>query len=230
MKTFTAISVSSLAALITVQGFSASNTKTSSNVPYFLSDVASQEPTITNPVSTLNDSIQFTVINSQTPHSVKKENKLKTKKPAFIPDGKGRNPAHKAGVFSPIVYYAKDLLGENRLNSIRGDAITLHSNIIKRFVATYSTPFGKRAIQDMFTVADTDGNGKLDKEEMKIALKRLGFTWLKDKQTDGIFKRADIDQDGFVSFEEFSAEVPNTLRTNLVKLAKKNGGDMGLLV
>ena len=32
-----------------------------------------------------------------------------------------------------------------------------------------------------------------------------------------------------ISLEEFMDEAPRTLKTNLVKLAKNNGGDMGLL-
>merc|ERR1712127_354735 len=151
-------------------------------------------------------------------------------KKKIVTKKKAKNPAHKEGVFSPIVVAAKDVMGDKTLNSVRGDFIALHSNIIKKFVATYDTPTGQRAIKNMFALADINGDGKLDKEEMALALQKLGFTWLKQKQTDGIFKRADKDGDGFVDFEEFAAEVPNTLKTNLVKLAKKNGGDMGLLV
>ena len=43
-------------------------------------------------------------------------------------------------------------------------------------------------------------------------------------------QRADKDKNGTIEFDEFTAEIPKTLKTNLVKLAKKNGGDMGLLV
>jgi hypothetical protein len=52
---------------------------------------------------------------------------------------------------------------------------------------------------------------------------------LADKQIKGIFDRADLDANGDLDFEEFRKEAPKTLRTNLVKLAKRNGGDLGFL-
>ena len=73
-------------------------------------------------------------------------------------------------------------------------------------------------------------NGVLDREELTAGLKALGFTWLKDKQIDGILKRADANGDGVISIEEFCKEAPKTLKTNLVKLAKQNGNDLGFLV
>jgi Ca2+-binding EF-hand superfamily protein len=60
-------------------------------------------------------------------------------------------------------------------------------------------------------------------------LQLLGFSWLQSKQIQGIFQRADLDDNGAIDFDEFMKEAPKTLRTNLIKLAKKNGGDMGLL-
>jgi len=143
---------------------------------------------------------------------------------------KKANPAHKEGIFSPIVKVAKDVVGEKEINSIRGKFITAHSNVIKDFVATHPSPIGERAIRDMFTIADIDGDGEISKEELKVAVSKIGFTWLGDKQIDGIFKRADLNGDGVIDFEEFKEETPKILKTNLVKLAKKNGGDMGWLV
>jgi hypothetical protein len=52
---------------------------------------------------------------------------------------------------------------------------------------------------------------------------------LQSKQIQGIFKRADLDENGSIDFDEFMKEAPKTLRTNLIKLAKKNGDGMGLL-
>ena len=43
---------------------------------------------------------------------------------------------------------------------------------------------------------DKDGNGTLDKQEVKEALNALGFTFIEDKQVDVIFKRADGDKNG----------------------------------
>jgi hypothetical protein len=33
-----------------------------------------------------------------------------------------------------------------------------------------------------------------------------------------------------IDFEEFCKETPKTLRTNMIKLAKQNGNDLGFLV
>ena len=43
---------------------------------------------------------------------------------------------------------------------------------------------------------DKDGNGTLDKEEVKEALQALGFTFVDDKEINKIFKRADSDKNG----------------------------------
>jgi len=63
-----------------------------------------------------------------------------------------------------------------------------------------------------------------------VALDMLGFKWLGEKQVGKIFERADDNGDEEISLEEFMSEAPKTLKVNLVKLAKANGGDMGLLV
>eukprot|EP00567_Pseudictyota_dubia_P005371 CAMPEP_0197436706 /NCGR_PEP_ID=MMETSP1175-20131217/4137_1 /TAXON_ID=1003142 /ORGANISM="Triceratium dubium, Strain CCMP147" /LENGTH=249 /DNA_ID=CAMNT_0042966075 /DNA_START=107 /DNA_END=856 /DNA_ORIENTATION=+ len=141
-----------------------------------------------------------------------------------------KGASHKEGVFSPAVVAAKSLLGDDRLNKIRGDVITMHSDIIKGFVATSETSFGQATLARLFALADRNGDGKLDEVEVAGALQRLGFSWLKEKQIGGIVKRADLDKNGFIEFDEFIQEAPRTLKTNLVKLAKKNGGEMGLLV
>jgi len=52
---------------------------------------------------------------------------------------------------------------------------------------------------------------------------------LKEKQTEKIFERADLDGNGTICIDEFKKETPKTLKTNLVKLAKKNGNDLGFL-
>ena len=77
---------------------------------------------------------------------------------------------------------------------------------------------------------DKNKDGEIDEEELKLAFQAIGFDWLKDKQVKGILKRADKDENGILDYEEFKMEIPRTLKTNLVKLAKKNGGEMGLLV
>lgn len=141
----------------------------------------------------------------------------------------GGNP-HKEGVFSPIVIAAGVILGEEQLNKIRGQAIALHSDLIKSFVDTSDSALGQAVLRQLFTIVDTDNSGYLDRNEVAQALNLLGFKWLGENQVGKIFERADADGDKTISLEEFMAETPKTLRTNLVKLAKSNGGEMGLLV
>jgi hypothetical protein len=143
---------------------------------------------------------------------------------------KKKNPAHKEGIFSPLVIAAGTILGPDQLNKIRAKVISLHSDIIKSFVDTADSSFGKAVLVQLFNAVDTDKSGYIDKDELGVALGLLGFRWLKEKQIDGIFSRADVNGDGMISLEEFMDEAPKTLKTNLVKLAKNNGGDMGLLV
>lgn len=139
--------------------------------------------------------------------------------------------SHKSGIFSPLVLAAKDVLGEERLNKIRGNAISLHSDVISRFVDTAETEFGQSILRKLFELADINKNGAIEEEEMVVALQALGFgAFLKEKQLKGIFARADRDENGAIDMEEWLVEAPRTLRTNLVKLAKKNGGDLGFLV
>ena len=43
----------------------------------------------------------------------------------------------KFGIFSPAVYIAKLVLGESKLNKVRGKAISLHSQAITEWCKTY---------------------------------------------------------------------------------------------
>jgi len=142
---------------------------------------------------------------------------------------KKMNP-HKEGVFSPIVVAGKSVLGKDSLLKIRAKIIGLHSDLIKSFVATSDSDSGKAVLRQLFKIVDTDNSGSLDKEELAVALNLLGFEWLDEKQIDKIFARADKNNDMEISLEEFMEETPKTLKINLIKLAKNNGGDMGLLV
>jgi hypothetical protein len=145
------------------------------------------------------------------------------------PKPKAGGAHKKEGVFSPAVLLTKKVVGDDRLNKIRGKVISLHSDVIGNFVETYDTPFGRSVLKSLFEVADVNHNGIIEKDELADALQLLGFSWLQSKQIQGIFQRADLDDNGAIDFDEFMKEAPKTLRTNLIKLAKKNGGDMGLL-
>ena len=136
----------------------------------------------------------------------------------------------KEGVFSPVVTTLKSVMGEDELNKLRGKAITMHSDVIKNFVGTSDSAFGQAVLKSMFAAADVDRNGTLEASELEKALKTLGFRYLNEKQLRGIFERADADKDGHIDLDEWMKDAPKTLRTNLVKLAKQNGGDMGFLV
>jgi len=70
----------------------------------------------------------------------------------------------------------------------------------------------------------------VDRAEVRAALLDLGFDFLNDKQLSTIMDRADDDKNEVIDFEEFCQETPRTLRNGLVKLAKKNGHDLGFLV
>jgi hypothetical protein len=151
--------------------------------------------------------------------------RVKTRKPS-----KPFSPKHKEGLLSPLVYAANTLLGKDELNKLRAKIISYHSDIIKSFVDTSDSELGKAVLKQLFVITDADNSGYLDKHEVSRVLDMLGFSWLEEKHVAKIFERADLNEDGEISLEEFMEEAPNTLRVNLVKLAKKNGGELGLLV
>jgi len=153
----------------------------------------------------------------------------KTEKSAAAAAKKG-GAQHKKGVFSPVVLISKQVLGAEKLNKLRAKVISLHSDTIAGFVDTYETTVGRAVLKNLFELADRDSSGTIDQQELQTALRTLGFDWLQEKQVSKIFERADTDADGGIDFDEWMKEAPKTLRTNLIKLAKKNGGDMGLLV
>lgn len=148
------------------------------------------------------------------------------------PSPKTPKQAHgKEGILSPLVLAIKSLMDDSRFNELRAKVINIHSNVIEGFVVKNSdTPLGQAVLKRMFSIVDQNHNGVIELEELQIALQRLGFEWLKEKQIQGILSRADTNHNGQLELEEFLAEAPKTLRTNLIKLAKKNGGELGLLV
>ena len=133
------------------------------------------------------------------------------------------------GLFAPVVAGAKALLGEQELNKLRGEVIAQHSKVISAFVDTSESPFGQLVLRRMFEAADKDGNGTLDRQEVRDALHALGFTFIEKKQIDQIIGRGDLNGDEVIDFEEFVKETPKTLRSSLIKLAKQNGHDLGFL-
>merc|ERR1719436_1547364 len=135
---------------------------------------------------------------------------------------------HTEGILSPIVYLAKGVLGDDELKKVRAKVIGVHSDLIKSFVGTADSDFGRGVLRQLFDIVDADSSGYLDKSEIMTALSMLGFKWLGDKEVNRIFQRADANGDLEISLEEFMDEAPKTLKTNLIKLAKVNGNDLGL--
>jgi len=152
----------------------------------------------------------------------------------LTPPSKGKvvptkRKAAAQGIFAPLVKGSKAVMGDKELNKLRADVIAQHTKVISAFIDTSESKFGQLVLSRMFEAADKDGNGSLDREEIKEALHALGFKFIKDKQLDIIFNRADLDGDEVIDFEEFVKETPKTLRSSLVKLAKQNGHDLGFL-
>merc|ERR1711990_891053 len=135
----------------------------------------------------------------------------------------------KNGIFSPIVRLAKRIVGKERFLSFRGRVIGAHTKVIQAFVDTSDSPFGCLALEKLFEMADLDGDGTIDRDELERALKKLGFYHLSGAQLDAIMKRADSDENCVIDYDEFVKEAPKTLKTNLVKLAKNNGAELGFL-
>jgi len=133
------------------------------------------------------------------------------------------------GPFTPLVKLTKKIMGKDRFLKFRANVIAEHTKVIQAFVDTSDSPFGCMALEKLFELADMDGNGTIDRDELKAALSKLGFTHLKDAQIDKILERADGDDNCVIDYDEFVAEAPKTLRVNLVKLAKNNGAELGFL-
>lgn len=160
------------------------------------------------------------------------EEDIKNKKaPAQPPKKKPAGGAHgKDGIFSPVVLAAKGVMGDDaQFNKLRAKVISMHSDVIKNFVDTSDTAFGQAVLKRLFEIADGDKSGTIEESELKKAFEAIGFDWLKDKQVRGIMSKFDANENGKLELEEWLIAAPKTLRTNLVKLAKKNGGDLGFL-
>lgn len=136
----------------------------------------------------------------------------------------------KNGPFAPAVFSAKALLGEEKLNKLRGQVIAQHTKVISAFVGSSSSKNGERAMRVLFRAADRNDDGLLELGEVRSALQAMGFRHLTDDKVQAIFERADENEDGLIDYEEFKRETPKTLRANLIKLAKLNGNDLGFLV
>ena len=136
----------------------------------------------------------------------------------------------KRGIFSPLVDNTKKILGEKELQELRAKIILEHSKVISKFIDTSDSKFGKLALKTLFKAADLNNDGSLEFNEVKSACIALGFEWLDDEKARKLFIKSDLNADEVIDFEEFAISAPKILKTNLVKLAKKNGNDLGFLV
>ena len=57
------------------------------------------------------------------------------------------------------------------------------------------------ALKAAFDYFDADSSGFIDRSELSVMLRKLGFGW----QGGGVFTAADTNRDGRVSFDEFLA-------------------------
>jgi Ca2+-binding EF-hand superfamily protein len=77
--------------------------------------------------------------------------------------------------------------------------------ISKKPSSKYTNPLKKRGQHvDFFLcrVFDVDGNGSIDREELRKVMASLNES-LSEEELDAMIKEADINGDGQISFEEF---------------------------
>ena len=214
---------------------------TSSTLPYFLDEASPSQassPFAYQPeVATTPDVTEAAVVATAAtaealspPEPMRKRRAYTVVKTVGAGGKKNKKPKHPEGIFSPIVTASKKIVGEAEINQLRGKVISMHSGVIGDFVSTHETDLGTRVAKQLFALMDKDGNGTLDAQELQAGFEKLGFSWLGEKQVAGILKRADKDNNGVIDYEEFEAELSKTLRVNLIKLAKKNGEELGFLV
>jgi hypothetical protein len=136
----------------------------------------------------------------------------------------------KDGMFTPAVGVLKEVMGASELKKFRAEVIKAHGSVMGDFIDTAETKFGRWTLRRLFDAADKDKSGKLDEDELMSAMLALGFKWMEDeKKVAQLVKKADQDGDGLIDFEEFKKVAPIALKQNLLKLAKGNGGELGML-
>jgi len=157
--------------------------------------------------------------------AITEDTKKELKKLAEKVEGKTKDD----GLFAPAVLLSKDVFGKQELNTLRAKIIKEHAEVIGKFTNTADSKFGDSVLKLLFEWADKDNNGTIDEKELQRAFHALGCGFIPDKQINGMFKRADKDKNEDLDYQEWCVAAPKTLKTALVKLAKKNGHDLGFL-
>jgi len=121
----------------------------------------------------------------------------------------------KDGIFTPLVEGAKALIGEDRLKKYRAEIIKAHGGVMGAALDTSDSQLGQMTLKMLFEYADADGSGELDEDELRAAMKQLGFEWLdNDKKMETLMKKGDKSGDGLIDFEEFKVLAPTCLNAS----------------
>merc|ERR1719265_2515085 len=107
------------------------------------------------------------------------------------------------GPFTPFVEGVRVIVGKEEFSKVKSKTIKAHGDVMAAFISTADSDNGQFALKKLFEAADADGSGEVDREEMRGALQRLGFSWADDKKVDNIFKKGDKDKSDTIDFEEF---------------------------